>query len=55
VTCACGALTASGRPWRPRLHWSATSGGGWTELDDDTGSAGAPSPDDDASRRRIGY
>jgi hypothetical protein len=62
VTCACGALSASGRPWRPTIHWLATSGGGWTDLDDGVATTD-PSPagdgdgdgDGDGPRRPIGF
>jgi len=39
VTCACGAVTVSGVPWRPRVDWRATPFGGWSFLDED-----APEP-----------
>ena len=55
VACECGALSASGRPWRPTIHWRASSGGGWTELDDDTEGPDSPSPNDDAPHHRIGF
>lgn len=45
VTCPCGAVTVSGRPWRLRVDWSATSAGGWSYVEE-AGADGDPRPDD---------
>jgi hypothetical protein len=64
MTCSCGALTVTGRPARPTVHWLSRPGGGWSELDDDIESgAAATKTDDDQDKekedevpsRRLGY
>jgi hypothetical protein len=60
VTCACGSLTVSGRPWRPMVAWLATPGGGWTEttiecVDDADLDGGADAEGDATAPRPIGY
>lgn len=49
VGCSCGALTLSGRPWRPRVSWRGGAGGGWSDVTDLTGTADEcrPGPEDD--------
>jgi len=42
VTCSCGALTLSGRPARPAVHWLSRPGGGWTDLDTGADAAAGP-------------
>lgn len=60
VTCACGALTVSGRPSKPRVSWVARPGAGWSEaIAAPADASDAEVPDDDESarpvRRPIGY
>lgn len=62
VTCACGRLTVSGRPWRPTVAWLAAPGGGWSEApsagDEATGDDDGTTPEDVTApppRRPIGY
>jgi hypothetical protein len=55
VACSCGGLSASGRPWRPRIHWRATSGAGWIELDDDEPTTEPLEVPEVEPRRPIGY
>jgi hypothetical protein len=40
VTCACGRLTVSGRPWQPTIAWLAAPGSGWSTANEDDGDAG---------------
>ncbi len=46
VTCACGAVTVSGLPWRLRVDWSASSPGGWSYVED-ADPEPEPEPDGD--------
>jgi len=39
VDCRCGALTLSGRPWRPHISCRVVPGGGWSQV------AAEPEPD----------
>ncbi len=63
VTCACGSLTVSGRPWRPTIAWLAAPGGGWSEAArGDAEDAAAPdgggdgdAAEDAPASRPIGY
>lgn len=65
VTCACGAVTVSGLPWRLRVEWSALSPGGWSYAEDaDPEPDGDPRADDAVAggaqedptpRIRLGY
>lgn len=64
VTCACGRLTVSGRPWRPTVAWLASPGGGWTETtrdpagDDEDGAdpdGGGEVTEAATAPRPIGY
>jgi hypothetical protein len=65
VACGCGALLLSGRPATPTVHWLSRPGGGWSELDDETGSGAAATETDDGlgkeddedevPSRRLGY
>jgi len=48
VTCACGALTVSGRPSKPRVSWVAQPGAGWSVAVEEPV---AEDPDDDAAAR----
>jgi hypothetical protein len=48
VTCACGSLTVSGRPTKPRVAWVARPGGGWSEAHEGVAAEG-DEPDDEAS------
>jgi hypothetical protein len=58
VTCSCGDVTVTGRPWRPTVTFRARAGSGWHELapspegvDDDE-----PATDDAApASRPLGY
>ena len=66
VSCRCGALTASGPPWRPRVFWIGGADTGWSDVtdleataaEDDAGpqpeGASAGDPDSpDADRRQL--
>ena len=44
VTCACGSLTVSGRPTKPRVSWIARPGGGWSRAGDDDAAEDAEDP-----------
>jgi hypothetical protein len=55
VACECGDLSASGRPWRPTVHWRASSGGGWTEVNDDATTSELDVGRTEKPHRRIGY
>jgi len=56
VTCACGNVTVSGRPWRPTVSWAARPGSGWSAAEPDSAE---PSGDDAEtevlSERPIGF
>ena len=63
-TCLCGAVSVSGRPWRPTVTWLSRPGGGWSEVtgddevsevtDDGGDEAGRDSAADEPARR-LGY
>ncbi|HXQ63178.1 MAG TPA: hypothetical protein VN796_12650 [Acidimicrobiales bacterium] len=64
ATCGCGALTVSGRPTKPAVHWVSRPGGGFTELSCGTGvrnpapprsAPEAPDPGGESPPRRIGF
>ncbi|HLN15644.1 MAG TPA: hypothetical protein VK277_02715 [Acidimicrobiales bacterium] len=65
TTCACGRLSLSGGPARPRLSWRASPGAAWTYLGDaldadgDTtphpGDPGEASGPEAGVERRLGY
>jgi hypothetical protein len=57
MTCSCGALTVTGRPARPTVHWLGRPGGGWSELDDETDPAPVgDGPDQEPSAlRKLGF
>jgi hypothetical protein len=63
VTCTCGQLTVSGRPWRPTIAWLAAPGGGWTETthdlavgaDDRDADGDGDVPPNPVAQRPIGY
>jgi hypothetical protein len=51
VTCACGALTVSGRPTKPTVSWVARPGGGWSEhVVDEDGDGDQASGDHEGDR-----